>query len=189
MSSFALENIDPSLCTQVGSRRLCLIPLSQLRDHPAVISLVIEASFDAEICAKNYLPPNMDEAQAKKYCAESDALIFWLDDKPIGATVVRHEAHPGEGVEVPAGSVELDEWLLASYRGQGLMGRRIGWPLIVSWLARRFQHVVSITWEDNHQAINLLRTRGYRHIGKSFWSDAGFPLSGYCEVFLYNLAA
>lgn len=179
---------ESSLSVVLGSRRLTLVPLDELRTHPEVISLVLEASFDAEICAKNYVPPCMDLAQARAYCAESDAVIFCLDGKPVGATVVRHHAQPGEGVEVPPGCVELDEWLLPAYRGQGLMGRRIGWPLIVSWLARRFEHVVSVTWEDNHAAINLLRSRGYRFIGRSFWSGEGYPHTGYCEVYLYELA-
>lgn len=183
-----LPRVDPSLSVALGSRLLTLVPLIELRTHPEVIALAIEASFDAEIRAKNYIPHCMDQAQARVYCAESDAVIFCLDGKPVGATVVRHQAQPGQGVEVPAGCVELDEWLMPDYRGQGLMGRRIGWPLIVSWLARRFEHVVSVTWEDNHPAINLLRSRGYRLLGRSFWSGEGYARTGYCEVYLYELA-
>lgn len=187
MSPPVVQMAESSLSVALGSRRLTLVPLDELRTHPEVISLVIAASFDPEIPAKNYVPPCMDEAQARAYCAASDAVIFWLDDKPVGATVVRHAPQPGQGVEVPAGCVELDEWLLPAYRGQGLMGR-IGWPLIASWLARRFEHVLSVTWEDNYAAINLLRSRGYRLLGRSFWSGEGYDRAGYCEVYLYELA-
>ncbi len=150
-----------------------------------VVAMLVEASRDPAIRAMNYLPHNMDEAGARQYCAANDGVALRLDGKPVGVSVVHAHAQPGEGVEIPPGCGELDEWVLPPFRGQGILGRR-GWPLITAWLAPRLERVVSVTWTDNHAAQALLRSRGYKHIGRSFWSGNG--LSGYCEVFLYDLS-
>lgn len=169
----------------ISARQLTITPfLENGAAAEDVIAMIVEASFEPAIRAMNYLPHCMDEARAREYCAKSDGIVLRLDGQPIGVSVVSHTAQPGEGVEIPPGCVELDEWVLPPYRGQGILGRR-GWPLITAWLAQRFERVISVTWIDNHAAQALLRSRGYKHIGRSFWSGNGF--SGHCEVFLYDL--
>lgn len=153
------------------------------RPDADVISMIVEASQDPEIRRKNYLPAGLDDEGARRYCATSDAVVLYLGDRAVGLAAALPEASPGEGVEVPAGSVELDMWVLAPFRGQGPRW----FPLIADRFAERFDHIVGCTWEDNRTAIALLRWSGWRRIGRSYWTCPG--MSGWCEVFLYDLAA
>lgn len=149
-----------------------------------VVAMIVEASHEPAIRAMNYLPHCLDTASAREYCAGADGVVLRIDGAPVGVTVVLHHPSPGEGVEIPDGCVELDEWVLPPWRGKGILGKR-GWPLISAWLAQRFERVLSVTWEENVAAQALLRGRGYEWIGKSLWSGNG--QSGPCEVFLYDL--
>lgn len=170
----------------IRSRQLTITPfVDQGAVGDEVIAMIVEASFDPAIRAMNYLPHCLDEARARQYCTKSDGIVLRLDGEPVGVTVVRHAVQPGEGVAIPPGCVELDEWVLPPFRGQGILGKR-GWPLITAWLAQRFERVISVTWSDNHAAQALLRSRGYKWLGRSLWSDS--VMSGPCEVFLYELA-
>lgn len=169
-----------------SSQELTITPFSEngvVADD--LVAMIVEASCDPAIRHMNYLPHNLNEAQARDYCATRDGVALRLDGKPVGVSVVHHKAQPGEGVTIPPGCGELDEWVLPPFRGQGILGRR-GWPLIAAWLAQRFERVISVTWVDNLAAQALLRSRGYKHIGRSFWSGNG--VSGHCEVFLYELS-
>lgn len=148
--------------------------------------MIIEGSFDPEIPSMNNLPPCLDEARARAYCAQSDGMVLWLDGEPVGVAIA-HPPEPGDGVAIPEDCVELDEWVLAPFRGHGLLGKRGAWPLIAAWLAQRFDHALAVAWTHNHAAHSLLRARGYRQLGRSHWS--GPRSSGYCEVFVYDLAA
>ena len=169
----------------ISSRQLSITPFVENGAVGAdVIALVIEGSFEPAIRDMNYLPHCLDEARAREYCTKSDGIVLRLDGEPVGVTVVRRRVQAGEGVEVPPGCVELDEWVLPPFRGQGILGKR-GWPLITAWLAQRFELVISVTWDYNHAAQALLRSRGYKWLGRSFWRDG--EISGHCEVFLYEL--
>lgn len=150
-----------------------------------VIAMLIEASFDPAIRAMNYLPDCMNQEGAREYCQRSDGVVLRVDGRPVGVTVIDRHPHTGAGVEIPPNSVELDEWVLPPFRGKGILGKR-GWPHIAAWLAQRFDHAVSLTWEDNHAAIALLLGRGYKRHGRTFFSGGG--TEGWCEVFLYDLA-
>jgi len=152
-------------------------------DRDAVLAMLAEGSFDPEVLASSYLPPRMDLAGASRYAATARGLVLRLDGRPVGIAVALAEPSPGEGVEVPAGSVELDMWLLAPERGQGM--RWFG--LIKAWMAERHDHLVGVTWSRNTTAVALLRWSGWRHLGRSHWRcDA---VEGACEVFVYDLAA
>ncbi len=152
-------------------------------DRDEVLAMLVEGSFDAEVLVKNYLPQRMDRARAERYLAEADGVVLRLGSRPVGVAVALHEPSPGEGVEIPEGSVELDMWLLAPFRGQGMRW----FPLIKDWMAERFDHLVGVTWADNHTAVALLRWSGWRHLGASLWRCEG--CEGRCEVFLYDLRA
>lgn len=164
---------------------ITLTPFDQCRGSPEVIATVVQGSFDPAVQEMNYLPSCLDAHAARAYLERNEGVVIRLDGKPIGVTVASKELHPGEGVQVPPGAVELDEWVLAPYRGQGILGKR-GWPLISAWLAQRHDWAVSVTWEHNDAAARLLLGRGYRHLGKSFWSEDG--MSGWCNVYLYDLS-
>lgn len=166
-----------------------MLTLSALREGGAiaedVVAMIVEASFDPEIPAMNNLPRGLDEAGARVFFAQSDGVVLRLDGEPVGL-VVAHAPDPGDGVEVPPSCAELDEWVLAPFRGLGLLGKRGAWPLIAAWLAQRFEHVLASAWSHNHAAHSLVRARGYRHVGRTHW--VGPRSSGFCEVFLYDLA-
>jgi len=152
-----------------------------VEDRDAVIAMLVEGSFDPEVRAKNYLPACMDGGRAETYYAEACGVVLRLGGRPVGVAVALSEPSPGEGVEVPAGSVELDMWVLAPFRGQG-----VRWfPLMKDWMARRFDHLVGVTWETNRTAIALLEWSGWKRIGRSFWRCE--TCEGHCEVFLYDL--
>ena len=170
----------------ISARQLAITPLVENGAvAAAVLAMIVQASFDPAVRTMNYLPHCMDEAQARHYCATSDGIVLRLDGEPVGVTVVRPQVQAGEGVAIPPDCVELDEWVLPPFRGQGILGKR-GWPLITAWLAQRCERVISVTWTHNHAAQALLRSRGYRWLGRSSWSDG--KSSGSCEVFLYDLA-
>ena len=158
-------------------------PIGAAQDD--VIAMLIEASFDPAIREMNYLPDCMDQEAAREYCRKSDGVVLRVEGQPVGVTVLDRSLHTGDGVEIPPGSVELDEWVLPPFRGKGILGKR-GWPLIAAWLAQRFDHAVSLTWEHNHAAMALLLGRGYKRHGRTYFSDSG--TEGWCEVFLYDLA-
>lgn len=170
----------------ISARQLSITPFVENGVVGAdVIAMIVEASFEPAVRAMNYLPHCMDDARARAYCETSDGIVLRLDGEPVGVTVVRRHVQPGEGVEIPSDCVELDEWVLPPFRGQGILGKR-GWPLITAWLAQRFERVISVTWTHNHAAQALLRSRGYRWLGRSLWSDG--ETSGPCEVFCYELS-
>lgn len=143
--------------------------------------MLVEASFDPAIRAKNYLPAGLDTERARAYCASSEGVVLRLGDTPVGVAVAKPDPDPGVGVEIPAGCPELDMWVLAPFRGQGMRW----FPLIAAWMAERHEQLLGVTWADNHTAVALLRWSGWKHLGKSFWTDGS--CSGHCEVFVYDL--
>jgi|GEM_PF-2439316 len=161
----------------------------------AVIAMLIVASVDEMIAAATELPARLDEVSAKAYCEASDGVVIRVDGEPAGAGRVHKNPNIGVGdFDVPPASVQLDEWLLPQWRGQGLLAEGRAWPLLAGWLAERFDHEVSVVWEDHSAMIAILRARGYTRLGRTFWESApdgasatGFCASGYCEVWLYDL--
>jgi amino acid adenylation domain-containing protein len=156
---------------------------------PAVIAMLVEASNDPVLVAATELPARMDEARARAYCLASDGMVVRVGGEPAGAGLVQHHPNVGEGVDYPQGSVQLEEWLLARWRGKDVLGPTRAWPLLVDWLAQRFDHEVSVMWEDHVAMIAILRARGYTRLGRSYWRSlpGGDPSEGWCEVWLYDL--
>lgn len=148
-----------------------------------VIAMLIAGSIDPEVRVKNYLPAAMDAARAQQYCREANGVVLRLDGQPVGVAVAKPNPDAGVGVEIPKDCPELDMWVLASVRGQGLRF----FPLVKEWLAQRFDQVLGVTWEDNHTAVALLRWSGWQWLGRSFWSDGS--CAGHCQVFVYDLKA
>jgi hypothetical protein len=58
-------------------------------------------------------------------------------------------------------------------------------------MAQRFDHEVSVVWEDHAAMLAILRARGYTRLGRSYWTSTpeGDGTEGYCEVWLYDLRA
>jgi amino acid adenylation domain-containing protein len=178
------------LATEVFDPSLSLTSLGEdgARDD-AVLAMLVEASMDPALCAATELPGRMDVARARAYCRASDGVVIRLHGEPVGAGLLQHQPNVGEGVEVPPGSVQLDEWLLPRWRGQGILGEARAWPLLAEWMAQRFDHEVSVVWEDHLAMIAILRARGYTRLGRSYWRSApdGDGTAGHCEVWLYDL--
>jgi len=169
---------------------ITLTPLGEAgAADPEVIAMLVEASRDVALVAATELPGRMDEARARAYCLASDGVVIRVRGEPAGAGLVQHHPNVGEGVEYPAGSVQLDEWLLARFRGQDVLGPRRAWPYLREWLAQRFDHEVSVMWEDHVEIIEILRARGYTRLGRSYWRSlpGGDHSEGWCEVWLYDL--
>jgi amino acid adenylation domain-containing protein len=169
---------------------LTLTPLGELgASDEDVIAMFAEASLDAALCANTELPGNMDRARAREYILASDGVVIRLDGVPVGAGRVQHCPNLGEGVEVPAGAVQLDEWLLPRFRGRGILGEAGVWPQLVAWLAERFDTEVSVTWADHAAMLAILRARGYTRVGRSYWRSTpeGDGTEGWCEVWIYDL--
>jgi surfactin family lipopeptide synthetase A len=169
---------------------LTLTPLGELgANDEVVVAMFAEASLDAALCANTELPGNMDLARARAYIRASDGVVIRLDGVPVGAGRVQHHPNLGEGVEVPAGAVQLDEWLLPRFRGRGILGEAGVWPQLVAWLAERFDTEVSVTWADHVAMLAILRARGYTRVGRSYWRSTpeGDGTEGWCEVWTYDL--
>jgi hypothetical protein len=169
---------------------LTLTPLGEVgANDEAVVAMFAEASLDAALCANTELPGNMSLARAREYVRTSDGVAIRLDGVPVGAGRVQHQPNLGEGVDVPAGAVQLDEWLLPRFRGRGILGEAGVWPQLVAWLAERFDTEVSVTWADHAAMLAILRARGYTRVGRSYWRSApdGDGTEGWCEVWIYDL--
>jgi hypothetical protein len=170
--------------------KLTLTPLGEVgANDEVVVAMFAEASLDAALCANTELPGNMDLAHAREYIRTSDGVVIRLDGVPVGAGRVQHDPNLGEGVDVPAGAVQLDEWLLPRYRGRGILGEAGAWPQIVAWMAERFDTEVSVTWADHVAMLAILRARGYTRVGLSYWRSKpdGDGTQGWCEVWIYDL--
>ncbi|MCK6516110.1 non-ribosomal peptide synthetase [Myxococcota bacterium] len=158
-------------------------------DDPDQITMVVEASRDAELCAATYLPVRMSVDGARAWLADVDALVLRVDGAPAGvaAIIPAHKAI-GDGVVAPPNSVQLDEWLLPRFRGQGWSD--VAWPMIARWLAARYDHEVSVTWADNDAMLAVLRSRGYQRLGRSMWVSGEHDdgSSGACEVWSCDLS-
>jgi amino acid adenylation domain-containing protein len=169
---------------------LTLTPLGEDgANDEVVVAMFAEASRDAALCANTELPGNMNLARAREYILASDGVVIRLDGVPVGAGRVQHHPNLGEGVEVPAGAVQIDEWLLPRFRGRGILGEAGVWPQLVAWLAERFDTEVSVTWADHAAMLAILRARGYTRVGRSYWRSTpeGDGTEGWCEVWIYDL--
>ena len=177
--------------------KITLTPLGEEgAQDDGVIAMLVVASVDPMISAATELPSRLDQASARAYCLASDGVVIRVDGQPAGAGRVHQHPNVGVGanIVVPAGSVQLDEWLLPQWRGQGILAEGRAWPLLADWLAQRFDHEVSVVWEDHTAMIAILRARGYTRQGRTWWESGsdgeggtGFCASGYCEVWLYDL--
>jgi amino acid adenylation domain-containing protein len=166
-----------------------IVALAEEADREDAIAMLVEASMDAALCAATELPARMDSVRARAYCLANDGVIIRVGGVPVGAGLVQHEPNIGEGVTVPAGSVQLDEWLLPRYRDRGILGEAGAWPLLAEWMARRFDTEVSVVWEDHLAMLAILRARGYTRVGRSWWESTpdGDGTAGWCEVWTYDL--
>ncbi len=169
-----------------------LTPLGEeaARD-PVVIAMVVEASFDEDIRGPTELPARMSDAEARDYCRASEGVVIRIGGEPAGLGVVSSPPSAGVGVEVPAGSVQLEEWLLARWRSTGALSEGGAWPLLRDWLAARYDDEVSVVWEDHLAMLAVMKARGYERLGRSFWTSPpdGDGSSGHCEVWRYDLRA
>lgn len=161
---------------------------------PDVLALFLEASADAALCAMIELPGGMDAARARAYCLASDGVVIRLHGQPVGAGIAQSPPNVGQlppGVTVPAGSAQLEEWLLPRFRNQGILSEAGAWPQLAAWLAQRFAYEVSAVWEDHVAMLAILQARGYQRLGRSLWQSApgSDGTSGMCEVWIYDLAA
>lgn len=186
----ALDGMQVRTPVIEGGPAITITPLGEEgAADPAVIAMLVEASNDPGLVAATELPGRMDDARARAYCLSSDGVVIRVGGEPAGAGLVQHHPNVGEGVDYPAGSVQLDEWLLARFRGKDVLGPQRAWPLLVEWLAQRFDHEVSVMWEDHVEMITILRARGYTRLGRSYWRSTpeGDGTEGWCEVWLYDL--
>jgi amino acid adenylation domain-containing protein len=180
----ALAEARTSSCGEV-----VLVPLADEAMHDDAIAMLVEGSADAALCAATELPAGMDTARARAYCLAHDGVVIRADGVPVGAGLLQHHPNIGTGVDVPAGAVQLDEWLLPRHRDRGILGEAGAWPLLAEWMARRFDHEVSVVWADHLAMLAILRARGYTRVGRSWWesTEGGDGTSGWCEVWIYDL--
>lgn len=186
----ALDGMRVEAPVAVGGPEITLTPLGEEgAADPAVIAMLVEASNDPGLVAATELPGRMDEARARAYCLASDGVVIRVGGEPAGAGLVQHHPNVGEGVDYPKDGVQLDEWLLRRFRGKDVLGPTRAWPLLVEWLAQRFDHEVSVMWEDHVEMITILRARGYTRLGRSYWRSTpeGDGTEGWCEVWTYDL--
>ncbi len=187
----ALDGVAASGSTRTGIElAITLTPMGErAANDEAVVAMVAEASADPGLCANTELPGNMDRERARAYCRASEGVVIRLDGVPVGAGLIQLHPNLGEGVEVPAGAVQLDEWLLPRWRGRGILGEAGAWPQLVAWMAERYTTEVSVVWADHVAMLAILRARGYTRVGRSYWKSTpeGDGTEGWCEVWIYDL--
>jgi amino acid adenylation domain-containing protein len=184
------EGVSVLPTRKASDAAITITPLGEVgASDPEVLDMFVAASTDPVLCAATELPANLDLERARAYCLAADGVVIRLDGVPVGAGLVQHHPNVGEGVEVPAGAVQLDEWLLPRWQGRGILGEAGAWPLLAEWLAQRFDTEVSVTWEDHVAMIAILRARGYTRVGRSYWRSTpeGDGTEGFCEVWIYDL--
>lgn len=185
-----LDGGDAPVKAAAASAEITLTPMGEEgAADEGVITLLVEASLDAQLCAATELPAHLDREQARAYCKATDGVVIRVNGEPAGAGIVQHHPNIGEGVDAPPGSVQLDEWLLPRWRGTGLLGEGQAWTLIADWLAERFDTEASVVWEDHAAMLAILRARGYTRLGRTWWTShtEGDDSAGFCEVWLYDL--
>lgn len=187
-----LDGGDVAALPAAPAPKVTLTPLGEeaARDA-AVVAMVVEASFDEDIRGPTELPARMSEAEARGYCRASEGVVIRIGGEPAGLGVVSSPPSAGVGVEVPAGSVQLEEWLLARWRSTGALSEGGAWPLLRDWLAAHYDDEVSVVWEDHLAMLAIMKARGYERLGRSFWTSPpdGDGSSGHCEVWRYDLRA
>jgi hypothetical protein len=150
-----------------------------------VVAMLIAASQEPALPHATYLPPNLDEARARDYCAGHDGYVLRKDGVPVGAVIVHDVPNPGAGVALPPRCIEAESWLLAAHRGAGLLRR--AWPMIADALSARADFVAAVCWQENAQALASVAARGYERLGRSYFSGADGE--GFCEIWIYDLHA
>jgi amino acid adenylation domain-containing protein len=183
------ESLAPS---PAAARAIQLTPFGDVAaNDPAVVAMLVEASHDSDIQANTEFPQAMGEDDARAFLRAREGVVIRVDGEPAGAGVVQRPPHVGVGVEAPPGSVQLDEWVRARWRGAGLLDAGGAWPLLRAWLAERYDDEVSVVWEDHLAMLTILRSRGYVRLGRSFWTarDPDDGTRGYCEVWRFDLRA
>ncbi|MFV8753697.1 amino acid adenylation domain-containing protein [Nannocystaceae bacterium ST9] len=186
----ALDGVTTSERANETALAITLTPLGEpAASDDEVVAMFVEASADPALCANTELPGNMDRERARDYCRNSDGVVIRLEGVPVGAGLIQHHPNLGEGVEVPAGAVQLDEWLLPRWRGRGILGEAGAWPQLSAWMAERFDTEVSVVWADHVAMLTILRARGYTRVGRSYWKSRpeGDGTEGWCEVWIYDL--
>jgi amino acid adenylation domain-containing protein len=165
------------------------LSLTPFEPAPDVVAMVMAASAHPPIPFDADLPPNLDEAGARAYATGREGVVIRLDGLAVGVALVQHDPIVGDGVQAPAGAVQLDEWLLPAFQGLGLLGMEGAWPLIKAWLGARYRYEVSVVWEDHHAMLRTLEARGYQRLGRSYWRGlpGATPPEGPCEVWLCDL--
>jgi hypothetical protein len=175
----------------MSSGVITISPLSEAGAVPDdVVAMVVAASLDPAIRDETYLVQSLDETCAREYCKKSDGVVVRLDGVPVGVSIVHHTLPPLQGIEIPAGCVELEQWILAPFRGRGLMGRHGSWPLVAAWLAQRFERLLGVAFVGHAASQGCVRSCGWNPHGRGYLNSNGIPgyRSGECDVSVYELA-
>lgn len=171
-----------------------VLPVSQVLGAAAlgdVVSMLVSASRDADLCDATYLPPRMGRAQATR----------WLDERPPTSWVVYIDETPAGWYElsVPKGELDVglpdrtglferEVWLLPAHRGHGLI-RQCTELLRPEFDAHGVELILGVAWETNTSAIRAMQHQGFKFLDRTWWSSKDATEQGWCEAWVLDLAA
>ncbi len=202
------DDVQSHAAKQDAAHRLCAPVLNpQHRQRPRVsvaradpanaahCRLAAKGSADAQLVNDTYLPGGMSEADAARWLKTVESSC-WVVEKvadeedgdddsaaiPIGM-IAFHETGGAAGtVAVPADSVEIEWWVLASHRGRGLMDEAFKAVISGSDFSFPYSHAVAVIWKTNDPARRHAAKSGYTLAGETWYQDA--DSEGLCEVWV-----
>lgn len=149
--------------------------------------MLVQASRDRQLCDVTYLPAQL----------EDDDVPVWAGSRPGPAWVVLDDGcpvgwfelgpvHDPCGITLPAGTWELELWLVPQARRRRLLSEVVH-LLRPTLLQRGIRFVVGVAWTSNTAAVTWMHRNGFVSLGSGWWDDG--DSAGWCEVALLDLAA
>lgn len=145
-------------------------------DDLSHIALLIEAAQDQVIVDSCYLPAGLAATSARAWAAaQESAWVILEGGTPVGVASL-HPVEELEGVKFPAGSVEIEDWVLAPNRGRRLVPT--AWILIEQQLPANITSLNAVVWESNNPSNRRFARDGWTYLGRCWWSDE--TSNGWC---------
>jgi L-amino acid N-acyltransferase YncA len=145
-----------------------------------VLTMLVSASNDPELCQATYLPERLDMSTAAHWVRDrrTRSWVVYLDDLPVGWVEV-DAVKDACGLAIPEQSQELEVWLLPHARGRRIFQHVLA-VLRPELIAQGVSHLVGVAWVSNYASVQAMRRAGFEMIGDAWWGPEN--TGGLCTV-------